>query len=151
MKLLIIDHDNVCNCITAWAARRSGIFNDVQVVKNGLEALDIAARMRSGAVSMPELIILELDLPGINAFDLLKSIKALASQTKKPVTIAILTSSDDPGDFQRVRAIGIDNYLLKSLTLKELQSSLFSLYRKAKRKTEYHRPLDTAAQSNLLV
>lgn len=129
MKLLIIDDDKIFTVITTWVAKNSGIFTDIQSVPNGRDAVDIFEHVCKGTMAAPDLILLDLNMPLMNGFDLIEYIKDLTFPNKKSMSIVILTSSDNRIDIERAKSLGVEHYLLKSLSLKDLQSSLLSLYR----------------------
>lgn len=128
MKLLIIDDDKVCTFITTRVAKNSGIFKEIQSVENGSDAMEFFEQVANGIVSAPDLILLDLNMPLMNGFELIEHLNKSTFPGKKPLPIAILTSSDNPIDLKRANSLGIEDYLLKSLNLKDLQNSLFSLY-----------------------
>lgn len=130
MKLLIIDDDRVSTFITAWVAKDSGIFNDIQSVANGRKALDFFEEVCKGAATAPDLILVDLNMPVMNGFEFIERLKQLPFACKKSMSIVILSSSDNAIDVERARSLGIKHYLLKSLSLKDLRRSLSALYRK---------------------
>ena len=130
MRLLIIDDDRVSTFITAWVAKDSGIFNDIQSVTDGRKALDIFEAIGKGTGITPDLILVDLNMPVMNGFELIERLKQMAFPGKERMTVVILSSSDNAIDIQRARSLGIQHYLLKSLSLKDLRSSLYALYTK---------------------
>ncbi len=63
----------------------------------------------------PRVIILDLNLPKIDGFDVLRQVKASASLSSIPVVI--LTTSDSTDDIQRAYALGADSYVVKPTEL----------------------------------
>ncbi|HEX8039220.1 MAG TPA: response regulator [Chryseosolibacter sp.] len=131
MKLLIIDDDRVCTFITTWVAKDSGIFKEIQSFQNGREALNFFDQVAGGTASAPDLILMDLNMPMISGFDLIGRLNELTFPDVKRPRIAILTSSDNRADVERARSLGVEDYLLKSANLKDLQSSLYLLCRDA--------------------
>ena len=130
MKLLIVDDDKVSTHITTWVANKSGIFEDVRSVSNGREALDIFQLVNNNKLAAPDFILLDLDMPVMNGFAFIESIRGLTFPNRNNMSIVVLTSSANPGDIQRARSLGIEHYLVKPLKLNHLQNAFFSLYRK---------------------
>lgn len=147
MRLLIIDDDKVCTFITSWVAKKSGIFSDIQSVGSGRAALTILNQVSKGMHEMPDLILLDLNMPLMSGFDFIECLNELTFADKKRPTIVILTSSDNATDMERARALGIENYLLKSLKLNDLQSSLYALYNKANTASKWSKATPAANQS----
>lgn len=70
---------------------------NLQVVKNGEEALNFLYRKENYAQApRPELILLDLDLPKMNGFDFLSTIKE--NPELKLIPVVVLTTSSQPRD-----------------------------------------------------
>lgn len=89
--------------------------------KTGQEALQaLDGDFALGA--MPKLILLDLNLPGLSGFDVLKEIRANARWRHVPVVV--LTSSSDPRDMELAHMMGANAFLSKPSTLAELRQIL---------------------------
>jgi CheY-like chemotaxis protein len=65
----------------------------------------------------PDLILLDLNLPGADGVDVLGKILAIPRLSEVPV--AILTSSESPSDMQRTARIGAARYIRKPSALED--------------------------------
>lgn len=130
MNLLIIEDDRICSYITARVAKTSGIFREIESVKNGKDALDIFEGVSRGTAAAPDVILLDLDMPLMDGFTFIEALQQSTFYDQRKLSIVILTSSDDPANIRRARSLGIEHYLLKSLDHRELQDSLFAIYLK---------------------
>ena len=126
MKLLIIDNDNICTIINTRVAQTSGIFQDIDSVSNGKDALDFFDHVRMGKATAPDVILLDLNIPIINGFDVITALQQYSFQNKENITIIILTYSNDSDDVQRAHALGVNDYLLKPLTVNKLRTTIYS-------------------------
>ncbi|ABK44234.1 putative PAS/PAC sensor protein [Magnetococcus marinus MC-1] len=79
----------------------------VVLMKDGLEAI---TAVESG--NKPDLMLLDVDMPGMNGFDVCRIIRQHHDQPPT-LPIIMLTSSDDEADIERAFALGVDEYLLK--------------------------------------
>ncbi|MGD8175355.1 response regulator [Marinimicrobium sp. ARAG 43.8] len=88
---------------------------DVQLVPNGEEALDFlfARGQHAGRAEQckPSLIILDIDLPRVSGFDVLKAVRGAAEYRFTPVVI--LTTSDEQADILQGYQLGVNSYLCK--------------------------------------
>lgn len=66
--------------------------------------------------SSPDLILLDMRLPGMDGLDALPQLREQAPKAK----VIILTQSDHPQDVVRAITLGASGYLLKSATLDEI-------------------------------
>ena len=69
---------------------------------------------------LPQLILMDLKLPGISGFELLATVKAI--DNLKEIPIVILTSSKEPKDVRRAFATGANSYLVKPNSFSDLSA-----------------------------
>lgn len=83
-------------------------------------AAEVALRNIKEGKNNPELILLDLNLPGISGLEALPLIKALIPETK----IIILTQSDHEADVLTAIQQGADGYLLKKSTVSQIKQAI---------------------------
>jgi len=113
---ILLVEDNPADVeITLEAFRRSHRGNRVAVCRDGEEALEFlfqrGRHSRPGSAPRPDLVLLDLNLPRKNGFEVLTQIKSHPSLREIPVLI--LTTSDRDEDVRRSYATGANNYLTK--------------------------------------
>lgn len=90
---------------------------DIQLAKNGEQALDfLFARGEyegRDARRDPSLVILDLKLPGVNGFEVLREVRR--SEPYRYTPVVILTTSDEQSDIQRGYQLGVNSYLRKPM------------------------------------
>lgn len=87
------------------------------VVQDGSQACDVAR------ILQPDIILLDIKMPGCDGIDALKIIKAEMPDIK----IVMLTTSDEEDDLYNALRFGASGYLLKSTNAKELVDMLSDL------------------------
>lgn len=95
---------------------------DLKVIgeaSTGLETLDLAERLQ------PDLILLDLSMPGLNGLDALPALRKVAPQAK----ILILTMYDDPQYLRATLKQGASGYVLKKAADAELISAIRAVLR----------------------
>ncbi len=88
---------------------------------NGIEALEMAHQVR------PDLIILDLHMPGLDGFGVIKELRLDPSFATTPVIA--LTASAMQGDRCKAVAAGFTGYISKPVPLKVLRSEVERLLR----------------------
>ncbi|MBL7961373.1 response regulator, partial [bacterium] len=90
----------------------------INVVTNGNIALEYLFRRGKYAdrekYPMPNLILLDLKLPGLDGFEVLRQIKA--APIIKRIPVIVLTSSKEEGDRALSYDIGANSYLVKPVS-----------------------------------
>lgn len=127
MNLLIIDDDAICSFINTRVAQTSGLFREILSVHNGKDALDFLQTVSKGKGRSPDVILVDLNMPIVNGFDFITAFHSIALANKENIGVVILTSSGDSKDMEKARALGIQHYLMKPLTVNALQATIFSL------------------------
>jgi CheY-like chemotaxis protein len=86
-------------------------------VTDGYEALDyVCQRNEYREVTRPDVILLDLGLPRISGYDVLKKLKE--EPTYAGIPIIILTTSRNPFDRSQCEALGADVFVSKPHSLK---------------------------------
>src|SRR5476651_1750377 len=119
-RLLVIDDDRkLCRLIAAYL---DPLGYDVTAVHTGPEGVERAAQEEWQAV------ILDLMLPGLDGFEVLKQIRRTSD-----VPVLMLTSRGDEADRIVGLEIGADDYLPKTFSSRELLARLRAVTRRSVR------------------
>ncbi len=98
---------------------------DVTVTRDGEEALDYLkrrGRFSSRPGGNPAVILLDIKMPRMNGFELLKQIRQ--DPQLKDIPVVILTSSRDERDLVEGYRLGVNAYVVKPLDFAEFVGSL---------------------------
>ena len=123
-RLLIVDDDIASIHVLRHTLAAMG---DFHFAKNGEEALDLARRL------LPDLILLDAHMPGIDGFDVCKTLKAEAAFRHVP--IAFVTRFSDPRNEMRALDLGAADFIAKPYTRAVLQARVRNLL-ELKRRTD---------------
>ena len=96
------------------------------VFANGQEALDSLTAIINKGGDIPQLILLDLNMPIMDGWEFLEEFTK--TNPPKEITIYILTSSIDPRDLKRAKQFNrVSNYVIKPITIENLESIKNSL------------------------
>ncbi len=116
--ILLVEDNQMDVELTLDAFHEARLSNTVQVTRNGQEALDylFCRGKYAGRESylLPDLVLLDLKMPGIDGFEVLRQIKSTAGLKRLPVII--LTSSKEEGDRAMSYDNGANSYLVKPVS-----------------------------------
>ena len=88
-----------------------------------LKALDGESGLRSAKGERPDLILLDLILPKMDGFEVLKELKE--NEETKNIPVIILTNLEETEDIQKALELGATTYLVKSsYTLEEVVNKI---------------------------
>lgn len=117
-QILLVEDNHMDVVLTLDAFREAKLKNKINVARNGEEALDYLFGHGKYAdrdeYPMPSLILLDLKMPGIDGFEVLRQIKN--TDKLKRIPVIILTSSKEEGDRALSYDIGANSYLLKPVS-----------------------------------
>jgi two-component system, cell cycle response regulator DivK len=87
-----------------------------------IEAWDGEAALTMVASKRPDLILMDIQLPGIDGYEVTRRIKA--SPDLKAIPIIVVTSYALSGDEEKARTAGCDAYIAKPYSPRELLSKI---------------------------
>ena len=123
-KILLVDDDLDDRMFAEQTFKRSPLIEDVTGFSNGL---DLVAYLKSGIkgnyvdlIDTPTLIALDLEMPCMNGFQVLKNLKS--QDVLKDIPVIVLSSIKT--DYRIIKAfrLGADGYLAKPLDLHRLEA-----------------------------
>ena len=104
------------------AFKTAGIIDPVQVARTGEDAIAYLAGTDRYSdwhqCLLPSMVLLDLKLPGISGFEVLKWIRQHPGL--KLMRVAMLTSSDMPQEIQHAYELGANTFLTKPVDLDKL-------------------------------
>ncbi|WP_299700285.1 response regulator [uncultured Pontibacter sp.] len=127
-SILLVDDDKASNFINQLLIKKAAVTDELYIARNGKEAIELIRDKCLGheadVSKMPQLILLDINMPVMDGFDFLKAFEELDCPSKASALIAVLTTSLNPKDRERVTAAGITHFLTKPLTKQVLEDLL---------------------------
>jgi two-component system alkaline phosphatase synthesis response regulator PhoP len=102
--ILIVDDD--LDLLEMYSERFKAEGAIVEIAHNGKEAIKLARENR------PHVILLDLMMPEVNGFEVLKTLKG--DDSTKDMPIIILTALIEADKYQTAKELGADEYIVKS-------------------------------------
>ena len=121
-QILVVEDEEDILELVSFNLKKEGY--QVRGVTSGEEALQEVRR------KIPSLIILDLMLPGVDGFDVCKSLKN--DPRTKAVPIVMLTARSEEADIVIGLELGADDYLTKPFSPKELIARVRAILRRSK-------------------
>ncbi len=125
MLLLVEDNDEDFTA-SVRALKEAGVSRKIHRCTKGDEALDYLFRRGEFAdpesSPPPDLILLDLNLPGTDGREVLAQIKRDSKLKKTPVVV--VTTSSNPRDVEACYENGANSYMVKSIEFKQFQRDI---------------------------
>jgi two-component system OmpR family response regulator len=118
MRILLVEDDEILADALYRALVQSAYA--VDLVRNGDEA------DKALSVQTYDLVVLDVGLPGLDGFDILRRLRS----RKSAVPVLMLTARDALSDRVRGLDLGADDYVLKPFDLPELEARVRALLRR---------------------
>jgi DNA-binding response OmpR family regulator len=122
-KIVIVEDEPSISEVVSLYLKRAGY--DVSCFSDGIKALD------SLTEQLPDLIILDVMLPGMDGFTLTSKLR-----DKSDIPIILLTSRREESDRIAGLELGADDYVVKPFSPQELVSRVRAVLRRARSNTE---------------
>ena len=120
--ILVVEDDPIIRQTVEYALKRAGF--TVKSVGDGAKALDAAAQMN------PDLVLLDLMLPGMNGYEIAERLRA----DDKDTAIIMVTALDTERDKVRGLDAGADDYITKPFSMEELLARVRANLRRVRTK-----------------
>jgi chemotaxis family two-component system response regulator Rcp1 len=116
IEILLVEDSPDDACLTIEALQEGRVRNNINVIEDGVSALEYLRREgRYRSAPRPDLILLDLNLPKKSGREVLQEIKQDANLRRIPVVI--MTSSDDEKDILAAYNLYVNCYVTKPVDL----------------------------------
>ncbi|EPR66419.1 response regulator [Cyclobacterium qasimii] len=129
-NILLVDDDSATNFFHKIVIKRTGFSGNVSVVENGLEAVEFLQDCADGKHLQPDLILLDINMPIMNAWEFLEKFKELALSKSGTMVIIMLSTSLNPDDELRAKNIDeIADFRQKPLSVQSFQKIIDTYFK----------------------
>ena len=116
-RVLVVDDEESLVTAIAYNLRRDG--HEVETAADGERALEVAQ------ATQPDLVVLDLMLPGMDGFEVCRQIRRSSA-----VPILMLSARDEEIDRVVGLEIGADDYMTKPFSMRELVARVKAMLRR---------------------
>jgi CheY-like chemotaxis protein len=126
VTILLIEDDPGHARLIEINLRRALVTNDLVVLRDGQEAVKyLFNTLHRGQQSMPWLILLDLNLPGLDGYQVLSRLKT--DERTKHIPVIILTTTDEQQEIERCYALGCNVYITKPVEYAQFADAIRKL------------------------
>ena len=129
MSILLVDDSATDAELCIDTLQQHKLANRLDWVKDGAEALEyLFAEGRYADRAnrpMPHLILLDLAMPKVNGFDVLRRIRS--DQKTKAIPVVVMTSSQEDRDITESYDLGVNSYVSKPVVFDEFAKTVAQL------------------------
>lgn len=120
-EIMFIDDDEIVKMVGAKVLKRIDYTNEISCFNNGIEALEnILFRIKNNEITIesdPILILLDINMPKMNAWEFLNEFSKISPKWKSKFKVVIVTSSFNPEDKSKAYSYSeIEDYTNKPLS-----------------------------------
>ncbi|MEZ0327931.1 MAG: response regulator [Fimbriimonas sp.] len=126
-RVLLVEDNPDDELLTLRALKKSALNLDVQIARDGAEALHVLGLNGSTGTDpeLPALVLLDIKLPKVSGIDVLRAIRRAPRTEGLPVVM--LTSSDEPSDVISASLLNVSRYVRKAVDYSEFMSEMDGL------------------------
>ncbi|MFH1025900.1 MAG: response regulator [Nitrospirota bacterium] len=127
-SILLVEDDPRDIELTLGSLEEYNLANEVLVARDGAEALDYLYRRGQFADypnGNPAVVLLDLKLPKVDGFEVLKTIRS--DDKLKLIPVTILTSSREDNDLIQSYKLGVNAYIVKPVDFHQFANAIKQL------------------------
>jgi CheY-like chemotaxis protein len=124
VTILLVEDDPGHALLIEKNLRRANIANTIIKLENGQKAVDFLFK-DEGGFRDPLLILLDLNLPVLDGYQVLKIIKN--DERTRQVPVAVLTTTDNPQEVRRCYELGCNVYITKPVEYEQFSGAIRTL------------------------
>lgn len=126
---MLIDDNAIDLMINAKIISSTKLYKEIITFSAARQALDFILENLAMPEKLPDIILVDLQMPEINGFAFLQEYGNMPGWFKSNCAVVVLTSSDDLGDVSKAEAnINVSKLLKKPLYIKDFRETIKELY-----------------------
>jgi CheY-like chemotaxis protein len=117
LSFFLIDDDEIFQFIMKNTIAEISPDIKIKFFSDGEKGMDFLKQNLGAATNLPDIILLDVNMPFMDGWEFLKEYKSLQTKIKKDINIYLLTSSNNPNDIAMAKEISeLSGYLVKPIS-----------------------------------
>jgi two-component system response regulator len=121
-RVLLVEDNPDDIALTKRSLHQCGVKQNVEIAHDGIEALAMLIDESENPRPLPDLVLLDLNLPRLSGLEVLKQVRSHPRTHAVPVVV--LTSSEDKGDLAESYRLGANSYIRKHTDPEKFRESI---------------------------
>ncbi len=117
-EIFIVDDNDIDIEIAKRSFEKCQFLNKWRAFNSGEEFLQYLAKFKLGEFQMPEVVLIDINMPMMTGFEVIKATKNMPDFQDVP-TFLMLTNSDSPEDRVMAKTVGAKGYIVKPSSIHE--------------------------------
>ncbi|MEG3655774.1 response regulator [Arenibacter palladensis] len=128
LSFLLIDDDEIFQFIMKNTIAEISPDIKIKFFSDGEKGIDFLKQNLGAATNLPDIILLDVNMPFMDGWEFLNEYKSLQTEIKKDINIYLLTSSNNPSDIAVAKEISeLSGYLVKPISKEGIKNLISHL------------------------
>lgn len=114
--VVVVDDDEDQHFVIKRCYEKASLKNELKLLYNGRDLIKFLKQVQEEGTLLPAMVLLDINMPGMNGIEALAEIRKLKGMEKLPVII-MFTSSASPDDIQSSIDKGANGYWIKPMSI----------------------------------
>ena len=126
--IMLVDDNEDDNFFHEREIKKVGLTTVIVAKNTGMDALEYLKSKQGQENHHPDLIFLDINMPGMNGWDFLEQYNLLDKEVQSHAIIIMLTTCENPDNIKRTKSWSfVSDYIVKPLT-KEIMEDIIRKY-----------------------
>lgn len=115
-NVMVVDDDIIVHILSERIMTSLDCLNNMCSAFNGKEAIELLQGYCSNLTSMPEVVLIDLNMPIMNGIQFLKDMVKVECVDLSKLTMVMISSSIDPLEIDEAKSLGIKHFFSKPVS-----------------------------------
>ncbi len=126
---MLVDDNKTDNFFHERVIRKANAAETVVVKESAEEALEYLKNKENNPVDHPDIILLDINMPGMNGWEFIEEYEKLDKNFQSQMIVVMLTTSENPDDYEMAKKNNIlADFKTKPLTVEMLKDIIATFH-----------------------